>query len=150
MIELLRTVAPYHDYGWFLALIAWSAAALIGRRTVRGLPGWAWLSWVAGAGVLTALLELIVFVWPLPDVGGVNGRWLEDVSLGVLAAVAVAGMARELSAHGGLRAFVVVAAFVAAGLRVSFPGSGAMALAVMGTMMALAHAATTGASREAC
>lgn len=147
MIEALRALAPYHDYGWFLALIAWTSAALILRFPARGSTGWAWLPWVALGGGLSALLELLVYAWPLPDLFGVSGRWIEDVILGVLSAVAVAGMAREWRARGTLRTAVAIAAFAAAGLRVNQPGLGAVALAILGGTMAIVHALQPEASR---
>ena len=146
MIDWLRVLAPYHDYGWFLTLIAWCGAVLIVRLTVRGAKGWDWLPAVAVAGALSALLELLVFVWPVPDVLGINGRWIEDLAVGVLSAVAVAGMVRALPMRGAVRAVAVIAVFAAAGLRVNSPLLGAVALAVMGGVMAVAHGAVAGAT----
>lgn len=140
MTDWLRVVAPYHDYGWFIALLAWVAAAAIGRRTLRDLPGWGWLPWTAWMGAATAIVELVSYAWPVPDVAGISGRLVLDVLLGALSAGVVAGLIWTLPGLRGIRVAGVAMVLVAAGIRIAFPGLGAVSVATAGLIAASVHA----------
>lgn len=139
MVEWFRTLAPYHDYGWFIALLAWSTAAILARRLLRDQAGWAWLPWAAWPGALVAVLELVSYAWPAKAAQGWVGLITEDVMLGALPAITVAGWIMTLPARLGLRVVASLAVFSAAGLRFFWPLAGSVGIAGAGLLLALLH-----------
>lgn len=139
MTSWLQILAPYSDYGWFIALVTWLAAAIIARWAPREQPAWVWLSWIIWAGVAEAGLELATFAWPMPNLFEVDGALCEDFILGLISAVAVSGLIRTLPARGWLRAAAIVGVFALAGLRAEWNGLGATAIALAGTSAGIMH-----------
>ncbi len=149
MIELLRMLAPYHDYGWFIALIAWAAALVLWQRTLRNERGWAWLPWAAAPGAAAALVELISFAWPAVSLRAWARLLPEDLLLGTLSAVTVAGWVWALPVRGSLRACASILILSAAGLRFVVPVAGGAAIAGAGLLAAGALAVSLDMSGRA-
>ncbi len=149
MIDWLRALAPYHDYGWFIALLGWCAAAVIARRTLRDQPDWSWLPWAAWPGAIAALVELVSFAWPIEFLRGRAGLMPEDMLLGALAAFTVAGWIFILPAGRMLRVAAVVVVISAAGARFVWPAVGSAAIAGAGLLVAIALAVSPAISRRA-
>lgn len=147
MSTWLSTFALFHDYGWFIAILAWSAAAIMWRQTVRDDPGWAWLPWAAVTGAAAAAIELFSFVRTVPVLPLIQDYFVEDMVLGILSALMVAGWIRGLPAAAAWRTAGVMAVFATAGFRANWPDQGATGLAVAASVVALLHLFTTRQTR---
>ncbi|MBI2512034.1 MAG: response regulator [Opitutae bacterium] len=87
---MLATLALEQDYVWFLAAIVWGALWVGWLTLARTEREWRWLPWAAGAGCLSALVELVAMAWPGEARAWVAPRLVwEEVQIGLTAALLV-------------------------------------------------------------
>ena len=148
MVDFLYALASFQDYGWFVALIAWAAAGVMWWLVRRRQAGWVWLPWAAAPGLAAAIGELISFAAPVPAATVEADYIVSDFVLGTLTAVTVAGWIWMLPARRSFRLVAAASIFLAPILRLTHSDLGALALAVAGSLAAVAHMASPGATRS--
>ncbi len=141
MIGWLRALAPYHDYGWFIALLGWTVGALMWRRLTLERTGWEWLPWAAAGGALSALVEMASFAGMMEGARAWADLRVEDGLLSVGSGVMVAGWVSLLPARLGWRVIAMMLVLGVAGLRVVDPRVSSVALTLAGTLVAVAYMA---------
>jgi signal transduction histidine kinase/CheY-like chemotaxis protein len=115
-LRWLTTLATHQDYFWALAFFGWAATAYVGWR-FRNDRMLAWVPWAALAGMLTACIQLSLWITPVIPKPYIPSRLPWDAALGLNSFLLLAGWiwsAANSVRHRFLASAIIVGIFTVA------------------------------------
>jgi len=138
MTRAFDFLAAHQDYPWFLGLLLWLMVLLGWWRWGRSEPAWRWIGWSAAAGLLIAVIELLMLVTPVAPTPQVAPHLVGDLLLGAASALMVGGCLASLRKGLAWRVACALVAMAVMLARWPWPWGGNLALLTLGTATFLA------------